>query len=123
MFNVEQRASEADERGGSLAPVVISLLSTYGALSSAVAGFVLDKTAFVIGGMILVGSASVLIRWPGFKRTRKGDQCESLHPSMRPLRPSAGNWVSLSGFPSIRNASTRSLTPPATTSGSTSTLS
>ena len=71
MFNVQRRALEAGGREGSVAPVVIALLSTYAGLSSAVAGFVLDKPALVIGGMILVGSASVLIRWPGFIRTRR----------------------------------------------------
>jgi hypothetical protein len=38
MFNVEQPGSEAEERGGSLAPVVIALVNTYAGLSSAVAG-------------------------------------------------------------------------------------
>jgi hypothetical protein len=123
MFNVEQRASDADESGRSLAPVVISLLNTYAGLSLAVAGLVLDTTALVVGGLILVMSAAVLIRMPGSKRRRKDDPCESLRPSMRLLRPSARNSVSPNGFPSIRNASMRSPTPPATTSGSTSTLS
>ncbi|MDT5186060.1 MAG: transhydrogenase beta subunit [Mycobacterium sp.] len=71
MFNVEQRTSEADERGGSLVLVVISLLNTYAGLSSAVAGFVLDSMVMVVAGMLLVGSASVLIRWPWSMRTRK----------------------------------------------------
>ena len=123
MFNVERRASDADEPGRSLAPVVISLLNTYAGLSLAVAGLVLDTTALVVGGLFLVVSAAVLIWWPGSKRTRKDEQCESLRPSMRLLRPSARNSVSPSGFPSIRNVLTRSLSPPATTSGSTSTLS
>jgi hypothetical protein len=123
MFNVEQRASDADESGRSLAPVVISLLNTYAGLSLAVAGLVLDTTALVVGGLILVMSAAVLIRMPGSKRRRKDDSCESLRPSMRLLRPSARNSVFPNGFPSIRNASMRSPTPPATTSGSTSTLS
>jgi hypothetical protein len=74
MFNVEQFGSDADERAGSLAPVVISLLNTYAGLASAVAGFVLDVTALVVGGMILVVSASVVIRWPGSKRSRKDDR-------------------------------------------------
>ncbi len=39
-----------------MVPVVISLLNTYAGLSTAVAGFVLDKTVLVIGGLILVGS-------------------------------------------------------------------
>src|SRR6267154_1295159 len=123
MFKVEQPGSEADERGGSLAPVVISLVNTYAGLSTAVAGFVLDTTALVVAGLILVVSAAVLMRWPGSKRRRKDDPCESLRPSMRLLRPSARNSASPNGFPLIRNASTRSPTPPATTSGSTSTLS
>ena len=54
---------DADERGGSLAPVVISLLNTYAGLASAVAGFALDTTALVVGGVILVVSASVLVIW------------------------------------------------------------
>jgi NAD/NADP transhydrogenase beta subunit len=70
MLNVEQLGPEADERGGSLTPVVISLLSTYTGFASAVAGLVLDMTTLVIGGMILVVSASVVIRWPGSKRRR-----------------------------------------------------
>src|SRR5882757_447005 len=100
MFNVEQRASDADEPGRSLVPVVISLLNTYAGLSLAVAGLVLDTTTLVVGGTILVVSASVLTWWPGSKRTRKDEQCESLRPSTRPLRPSARNSVSLSGSPS-----------------------
>jgi NAD/NADP transhydrogenase beta subunit len=58
MFNIEQRASDADKPGRSLAPVVISLLNTYAGLSLAVAGLVLDTTALVVGGLILVVSAS-----------------------------------------------------------------
>ena len=122
MFNAEQRASDADQSGRSLAPIVISLLNTYAGLSLAVAGLVLDTTALVVGGLILVVSASMVIRWSGSKRRRKDDPCESLRPSMRLLRPSARNSVFPNGFPSIRNASTHSLTPPATTNGSTSTL-
>jgi hypothetical protein len=122
MFNVEQRASAADETGGSLVAVVISLFNTYAGLTLAVTGLVLNTTALVVGGLILVVSASVLIRMPGSERRRKDDSCESLRPSMKLLRPSARNSVSPNGFPSIRNASTRSPTPPATTSGSTSTL-
>ncbi|MDT5119782.1 MAG: hypothetical protein QOE30_5521 [Mycobacterium sp.] len=73
MFNVEQPGSGADERSGSLAPVVLSVLSAYAGLSSGLAGFVLERTALVIGGIVLIASASVLVRWPGSKRTRKGD--------------------------------------------------
>ena len=60
MFNVEQRGLARGERGMSLAPVVIWLLTTYAGLSTAVAGFVLDNTALVVAGVILVGSGSVL---------------------------------------------------------------
>jgi hypothetical protein len=71
MFNVEQRGLATDERSVSLVPVVITLLNTYAGLSAAVAGFVLDSTVMVVAGMLLVGSASVLIRWPWSMRTRK----------------------------------------------------
>jgi hypothetical protein len=88
LFNVDQHALEADGcRDSSVATAVISLLNTYAGLSLAIAGFVLDEMVLVIGGLILVVSASVLIRWPGFRRTRKGDQCEPSHPSKRPLMP------------------------------------
>src|SRR3954471_8982749 len=99
MFNVERRASDADEPGRSLAPVVISLLNTYAGLSLAVAGLVLDTTALVVGGLILVVSAAVLIRMPGSKRRRKDVQCESLPPSLRLWRASACNSACPHGFP------------------------
>jgi hypothetical protein len=71
MFNVEQRGLTTDEHNVSMAPVVISLINTYAGLSAGLAGFVLDSAAMVIGGLLLVGSASVLIRWPWSTRTRK----------------------------------------------------
>jgi hypothetical protein len=76
MFNIEQRGLTTDEPNVSMVPVVTSLLTTYAGLSTAVAGLVLDKTALVIAGLILVGSAAMLIRWPRPDRTRKVDQCE-----------------------------------------------
>ena len=42
-------------------PVVLSLINTYVGLSVAVAGFVLDNTVMVVAGVILVGSAWVLV--------------------------------------------------------------
>src|SRR5829696_6005800 len=123
MFNVEQRGLTSAESDVSVAPVVISLLNTYAGLSTAVSGFVLDKTALVIGGLVLVGSASMLIRLPRSNRTRKGEKCESLHPSQRPSMPSVKNSVSPSGLPSIRTASMHSPTRLATISGSMSTSS
>jgi hypothetical protein len=71
MFTAERRGLATDERSVSLVPVVISLLNTYAGLSAAVAGFVFDSTMMVVVGTILVGSASVLIRWPWSIRTRK----------------------------------------------------
>ena len=72
MFNVEQRGLTTDEPKMSPVPVVISLLSTYAGLSTAVAGFVLDNTAMVVAGLLLVASASVMIRWPWSTRRRIG---------------------------------------------------
>jgi NAD/NADP transhydrogenase beta subunit len=70
MFTAEQPRFTAHERGLPLVPVVIALLNTYAGLSLAVAGFVLD-TAMIVAGMILVGSGSMLIRWPRSMRARK----------------------------------------------------
>jgi NAD(P) transhydrogenase beta subunit len=61
MFNDEQRGWAADERRTSLASILISLLNTYAGLATAIAGFVLDSTTLVVAGMILVGSAVVLV--------------------------------------------------------------
>ena len=71
MFNADQRGLATDERRVSMVPIVISLLITYAGLSAATAGFVLDSTVMVVAGMVLVGSASALIRWPWSMRTRK----------------------------------------------------
>jgi NAD/NADP transhydrogenase beta subunit len=61
MFNGEQRGWATDERRTSLASILISLLNTYAGLATAIAGFVLDSTTLVVAGMILVGSAVVLV--------------------------------------------------------------
>jgi NAD(P) transhydrogenase beta subunit len=71
MFNGEQRGLATDERRMSLAPIFIALLNTYAGLSTAVAGFVLNSTAMVVVGMLLVGSGAVLIRWPPSTRRRR----------------------------------------------------
>jgi hypothetical protein len=133
MFNAEQRGLATDEHSVSLVPVVISLLNIYAGLSLAVAGFVLDNTAMVVAGIILVGSGPVLIKLmaKAMNRSRsappyayeKGEQRESLHPSRRPLMPSVKSSASPSGSRSIRTASMRSPSRLATISGSTSTSS
>jgi NAD(P) transhydrogenase subunit beta len=51
----------ADEPNVPWVPVVLSLINTYVGLSVAVAGFVLDNTVMVVAGVILVGSAWVLV--------------------------------------------------------------
>ena len=61
MFTAEQRESVVAKHGVSLAPVLVSLLNIYAGLSAAVAGFVLDNTVMIVGGIILVGSSSVLV--------------------------------------------------------------
>jgi hypothetical protein len=58
-FTAEQRGLATEEPSVSLVPVVTSLLNTYAGLSAAVAGFVLDNTAIIVVGMMLVGSGSV----------------------------------------------------------------
>jgi hypothetical protein len=124
MFNAEQREWAIDERRTSLTSILIALLNTYAGLATAIAGFVLDNTALVVAGMKLVGSAAVLVNGMAKALNRQeGELCESSHPSRTALTPSVKNSASPSGSPSIRTASTRSLTPPATTSGSTSTSS
>ena len=50
-----------DEPNVPWVPVVLSLINTYVGLSLAVAGFVLDNTVMVVAGVILVGSAWVLV--------------------------------------------------------------
>ena len=50
-----------DEPNVPWVPVVLSLINTYVGLSVAVAGFVLDNTVMVGAGVILVGSARVLV--------------------------------------------------------------
>ena len=50
-----------DEPNVPWVPVVLSLINTYVGLSVAVAGFVLDNTVMVVAGVILVGSAWVLV--------------------------------------------------------------
>jgi len=60
MFNDEQRGW-ASGRRISLASILISLLSTYAGLSTAIAGFALDSAALVLAGIIVVGSAAVLV--------------------------------------------------------------
>jgi hypothetical protein len=130
MFNGEQRGLATDERRISLAPFVISLLSTYAGLSTAVAGFVLDNTVLVVAGFLLVVSGSVLVNLITKVMNRsesarivvheKGEQCESLRLSMMPSTPSVENWASPDGSLSIRTASMHSPTRLATSSGSTS---
>ncbi|MDT5102767.1 MAG: transhydrogenase beta subunit [Mycobacterium sp.] len=71
MFTAKQPRLTAHERGLPLVPVVIALVNTYAGLSLAVAGFVLDNTAMIVAVMILVGSGSMLIRWPRSMRARK----------------------------------------------------
>jgi NAD/NADP transhydrogenase beta subunit len=61
MFNAEQREWTIDERRTSLTSILIPLLNTYAGLATVIAGFVLDNTALVVAGMILVGSAVVLV--------------------------------------------------------------
>jgi hypothetical protein len=130
MFNTEQRGLVVGFRRLSLTPVLIALLTAYAGLSTAVAGFVLDSTAMVVVGLVLVGSGRVLVNlitWamsrPGSARLdvyERGEQCESLHQSLRPLTPSVKNSVSPNGPLSIRAVSTPSPTRLATISGSTS---
>ena len=60
MFNDEQRGW-ASGRRISLASILISLLSTYAGLSTAIVGFALDSAALVLAGIIVVGSAAVLV--------------------------------------------------------------
>ncbi|MDT5240928.1 MAG: hypothetical protein QOD97_3126 [Mycobacterium sp.] len=60
MFNGEQRGSVTDEGRPSLASMLIWLLNTYAGLSTAVAGFVLNKTELVVIGLLLVMSGSAL---------------------------------------------------------------
>jgi H+-translocating NAD(P) transhydrogenase subunit beta len=61
MFNGEQGGLRTDEPNVPWVPVVLSLINTYVGLSVAVAGFVLDNTVMVVAGVILVGSARVLV--------------------------------------------------------------
>jgi NAD/NADP transhydrogenase beta subunit len=61
MFNTEQRGLVVGFRRLSLTPVLIALLTAYAGLSTAVAGFVLDSTAMVVVGLVLVGSGRVLV--------------------------------------------------------------
>ena len=61
MFNGEQGGLMTDEPKVPWVPVVLSLINTYVGLSVAVAGFVLDNTVMVVAGVILVGSAWVLV--------------------------------------------------------------
>jgi len=62
MFNGEQQGGlTTDEPSVPWVPVVLSLINTYVGLSVAVAGFVLDNTVMVVAGVILVGSAWVLV--------------------------------------------------------------
>jgi NAD(P) transhydrogenase subunit beta len=61
MFNGEQGGLMTDEPNVPWVPVVFSLINTYVGLSVAVAGFVLDNTVMVVAGVILVGSAWVLV--------------------------------------------------------------
>jgi hypothetical protein len=62
MFNGEQGGLTTDEPNVSWVKVVVSLINTYAGLSVAVAGLVLDNTVMVVAGVILVGSASVLVK-------------------------------------------------------------
>jgi len=97
MFNGEQRGLAGDERRISLAPLLIWLATAYAGLSTAVAGFVLDNTALVVVGGILVCSGSVLANLITKASNRsesvrldvyeKGEQCESLRLSPGPLTP------------------------------------
>jgi acyl dehydratase len=68
-FNAEQREWAIDECRTSLTSILIPLLNTYAGLATAIAGFVLDNTALVVAGMILVGSAVVLVN--GAESTRR----------------------------------------------------
>ena len=61
MFNGEQGGLTTDEPNVPWVRVVLSLINTYVGLSVAVAGFVLDNTVMVVAGVILVGSAWVLV--------------------------------------------------------------
>jgi hypothetical protein len=105
MFNAEQREWAIDERRTSLTSILIALLNTYAGLATAIAGFVLDNTALVVVGMILVGSAAVLVNGMAKALNRQeGELCESSHPSRTPLTPSVKNSASLSGSPDRTNA-------------------
>jgi NAD/NADP transhydrogenase beta subunit len=61
MFNDGQPGRATDEHRMSLPSILISLLNTYAGLATAIAGFALDSTVLVLAGMILVGSAAVLV--------------------------------------------------------------
>ena len=70
MFTDGQRLG-ADERGASLVPVLVSLLTTLGGMCSAAAGFVLDNTAMMFAGMVVGGIGSVLIQLIGKATSRR----------------------------------------------------
>jgi len=85
MFNGEQRGLATDEGRMSLASIFVALLNTYAGLATAIAGFALDSTVLVLGGMILVGSAAVLANFMAKAMNRQeGELCESSHPSRTP---------------------------------------
>jgi hypothetical protein len=131
MFNGEQRGSVTDEGRPSLASMLIWLLNTYAGLSTAVAGFVLNKTELVVIGLLLVMSGSTLANlitkvmsraqsvWLEFYE--RGERCASSHPSPRPSTPSVRNSVYPDGPLSTRTVLTPSPTRRGTVSGSTST--
>src|SRR6185369_15145278 len=114
----------------SLAPILIWIVIVYAGLTIAVAALVLDVTSLVVAGVILVGSgwalANLVAKAMGRSAStrlnvyEKGAQCDSLHPSTRPLVPPAKNSASPDGSKSTRTASMHSPTQPATTNGSTS---
>src|SRR5262245_265150 len=131
MFNGEQRVRVPNEDRMSLALIIVAALEIYAGLSTAVAGFVLDITALVIAGLLLVCFASLPISRvaQALNKTRRasrhayerGEQCESLHPSLRPSMPSIRNSAFLAGSLSIKTASIPSPTRPTINSGSMST--
>jgi NAD/NADP transhydrogenase beta subunit len=70
MFPAEQRGFEDDERGVSLRPALVALLTAIAGISSAAVGFVLDNAVMMVVGMVLGGMvvnliANAMSRHPG----------------------------------------------------------